>query len=101
MQKIDYSETSIIVKFLTPSNGIQSFIFQGAKRKNKHGNLISPMAILSFEYYQRGDSDLGKITAIESSVIYHNIPFDPYKSSIVFFMNEVLLKTLREREDST
>lgn len=99
LQKIDYSESSVIVKLLTES-GIQSFIFQGAKRKNKSGNLISPMAILHAEYYLRKDSDLGKITAVESAVIYRNIPFDPYKSSILFFMNEVLLNVLRERDES-
>mgnify|MGYP000285675315 FL=1 len=99
LQKIDYSETSVIVKLLTES-GVQSFIFQGAKRKNKSGNLMSPMAILNVEYYHRKDSELGKVTAVESSVIYRNIPFDPYKSSILFFVNEVLLNVLKERDES-
>ena len=99
LQKIDYSETSVIVKLLTKS-GVQSYIFQGAKRKKKNGNLISPLAILNLEVYQRADSDMGKISSIEPAIIYRNIPFDPYKSSIVFFMNEVLMKVLKERDES-
>ena len=55
LSKVDYSETSIILKLLTEKEGVKSFIFQGAKRKNKKGNIISPLAILSVEYYQRND----------------------------------------------
>lgn len=98
LQKTDYSETSLIIKFLTASEGVQTFIFQGAKRKNKKGNLISPLAIVSIEYFQRNDSNLPKISSIEPAIVYKNIPFDPYKSSILFFMNEVLNKTLKEKE---
>lgn len=98
LQKINYSETSLIIKMLTPNNGVQSFIFPGAKRKKKHGNLVQSLAILSVEYYQRKDSDLPKITSIEPAFVAQTLWYDPYKSSILFFMNEVLLHTLRERE---
>ncbi|MCG8575533.1 MAG: DNA repair protein RecO [Flavobacteriales bacterium] len=101
LQKIDYSESSLIIKLLCQEEGVKSFIFQGAKRKNKKGNLIQPLAILSVEYYQRKDSDLAKISALESSVVFRNIPYDPYKSSILFFMNEVLSKTIKEQEDNS
>ena len=97
LRKTDYSETSLIIKFLT-AEGVQSFIFQGAKRKGKKGNLISPLAVLSIEYYKRDDSSLGKISKIEPAEIFKEIPFDPYKSSIIFFMNEVLNKTLKEKD---
>jgi len=98
LQKIDYSETSLILKVLTPHNGVQSFIFPGAKRKKKHGNLVHSLAILSIEYFQRKDSDLAKISSIEPAIVFQTLSFDPYKSSILFFMNEVLLHTLRDNE---
>jgi DNA repair protein RecO (recombination protein O) len=97
LQKTDYSETSLIIKVLT-HDGLQSFIYQGAKRKGKKGNLISPLAILAIEYYRRDDSNLGKIRSVEPAVVYKTIPFDPFKSSIVFFMNEVLNKAIKERD---
>lgn len=101
LRKIDYSETSIILKVLTPDHGIKSFIFQGGKRKNKKGNMIGALSQISIEYYQRNDSDLAKISNIEPHVIYKTIPFDPYKSSIVFFMNEVLNHSIREDGESS
>ena len=98
LQKTNYSETSLIVKIFTLDKGLQSFIFPGAKRKNKKGNLITPLAILQIEYFQRADSDLGKISRIESEVVYKNIPFDPIKSSILFFLNEVVYNTVKEEQ---
>jgi len=98
LQKIDYSETSLIIKMYTLKKGLQSFIFQGAKRKNKKGQLVSSLAILSFTYFQRKDNELAKISGVELSNIYKNIPFDPIKSSVVFFINEVLLNTIKEEE---
>lgn len=100
LQKIDYSETSVILKLLTEKEGVMSFLFQGAKSKKKKGNLIAPLAIVSVEYYKRQDSDLAKISSLEPAVVYKDIPFNPYKSSIVFFMNEVLNQTLLEKEDT-
>ena len=97
LQKIDYSESSLIIKLLTPDEGIQSFIFQGAKRKNKKGNLVSPMAVVSIEYFRRNDSALGKIRSLESALVFKQIPFDPYRSSVLFFMNEIVIKTVKDK----
>jgi len=100
LRKTDYSETSLILQVLTPTLGLKSFIYQGAKRKKKKGNLISSLSILNIEYYQRNDSSLAKISSLEPAAIYKTIPFDPYKSSIVFFMNEVLINTIQEKEQN-
>jgi DNA repair protein RecO (recombination protein O) len=100
LRKTDYSETSVVLQILTPKYGVKGFIFQGAKRKNKKGNIIAPLSLIDIEYYQRNESDLAKITAIESALIYKTIPFDPYKSSIVFFMNEVLNATIKENQEN-
>jgi DNA repair protein RecO (recombination protein O) len=101
LQKVDYSETSLILKVLTIDHGLKSFIFQGAKRKNKKGQLVSPLSILSISYFQRKESDLGKISSIELAHIYKNIPFNPIKSSVIFFINEVLQKTIKEEESNS
>lgn len=100
LQKTDYSETSLIVKVLTPDYGIKSFIFQGAKRSKKKGQLIAPLAILNIVYFQRKESDLAKIMSVELDLVFKTIPFNPIKSSVVFFMNEILLKAVKEEESN-
>ncbi|MFK8044977.1 MAG: DNA repair protein RecO [Crocinitomicaceae bacterium] len=98
LHKVNYSETSLIIKVFTLKNGLQSFIYQGAKRKNKKGNLISPLSIIDINYFQRVDSDLAKISAVESEVSYKHIPFDPIKSGIVFFINEIIYNSVKEEQ---
>ena len=98
LRKIDYSDTSLIVKMLTKEFGVQSFLFQGGKRKNKHGNILQPLSLISAEFYQRNDSDMPKMSAVDSRVAYRTIPYDPYKSSILFFIAEIIQKTVHEDE---
>lgn len=98
VKKIDYSETSLILKVLTADFGLKSFIFPGAKRKNKKGQLVFPLSILSITYFQRKESDLARISNVELAAICKDIPFDPIKSSVVFFINEVLQQTIKEEE---
>jgi DNA repair protein RecO (recombination protein O) len=98
LQKINYSETSLIIKCLTINEGVKSFIFQGAKRKNKKGNIIMPLAIINIGYFQRNDSALAKISEVELAVINNNIQSNPIKSTILFFINELLLKSIKEIE---
>lgn len=100
LQKINYSESSLIVKLLTENEGVVSAIFQGGKSQKKGGNILSPLAIIQAEFYRRKDSELAKITQVDSSVVYKEIPFDPYKSSVVFFMNEVIHQAVHEKEDT-
>jgi len=97
LRKTDYSETSLVLTVLT-QEGIQSFLFQGAKRKGKNGNLVSPLAILELHYYKRNDSSLGKISAIEPAIVFTEIPYDPIKSSIIFFMNEIINACIKEKD---
>lgn len=97
LRKTDYSETSLVLTVLT-AEGIQSFLFQGAKRKGKSGNLVSPLAILHIQYYKRNDSALGKISSVEPAILFTEIPYDPIKSSILFFINEVINACIQEKD---
>ena len=98
LRKINYSDTSLVVKILTKESGLKSFLFPGAKRKNKKGNILQPLTLVNVEYYQRADSDLPKISQVDTKHVYKTIPFDPYKSSVVFFMTEIIQKTIHEDE---
>ena len=98
IQKINYSESSLIIKVLTKDKGLQSFIFQGAKRKGKKGQVVSPLSIINITYFQRNDSQLAKIRQVDLAVIYKDIPFNPIKTSILFFVNELIQNSIKEEE---
>jgi DNA repair protein RecO (recombination protein O) len=71
-------------------------MYQGAKRKGKKGQLMSPMSIINISYFQRSDSQLAKISNIDFEIINKDIPFNPLKTSVLFFMNEVILNSIKE-----
>lgn len=92
LKKTDYSETSLIVKFFTLEEGIQDFIFQGAKKKN--ANILFPLSIVEITCYKRSDSNLGKISSITPEYNFQDLCMHPIKSSLLFFMAEVASKSL-------
>lgn len=100
LQKINYAEHAVIIKLLTETDGVRSFIFPGGKSKNKQGNLLNPLAIVQVEFTKKPNQDLGSIREIHAAVVFRDIPFNPYKSGILFFINEVLNNTVKEQEES-
>ncbi len=98
LKKINYSETSLILQMLTADSGLQSFIFQGAKRKHKKGQIIGPLSVLDITYFKRKDSDLAKISQVDLNIIFKSIPTNPIKQSLIFFINEVLVNSIQEEE---
>ena len=95
LNRISYSENSLITTFFTEKSGIQKFIFLGGKKKV--GNLF-PLGIYELTFYKRPDSELGKINQAVLVNSMHNIFLNPIKSVIVFFVAEVLHQSLKSEE---
>lgn len=100
LQRINYSETSLILKLLTEKEGVRSFIFPGGKSKKKNGNLLLPLSVVQLTCTHKPNQQLAQVNAVDVSVVLREIPFNPYKSGILFFMNEVVAQTVREQEDN-
>lgn len=98
LQRISFSESSAIVSYFTEKHGFQKFLFLGAKKKS---NSLFPLSIQEINYYFRNESDLGKLTDAQSTMDINQIPFDPIRSSIAFFIAEVLQKCLTHTEKDT
>ena len=97
LKKINYSETSLVLHFYTLENGFQSFLYPGA-RKKKTTHPFHALSIVEIECFYRKDSELGKITAINNRYTFQEIPFNPYKSGVAFFVAEVCNQCLKENE---
>lgn len=92
LRKINYSETSLIVNIYTLSKGLQTFIFQGGKKRS---SALYPLSQIEIEFYLRPDSELGKLTNVQSVYGRSEIPFHPLRSTIAFFMADVLYQCLK------
>src|SRR5690554_6764102 len=96
LRKLNYSETSLILNFFTLEDGFQAYIFQGGKKKK--GNILHALSLVEITAYRREDSELGKITEINSTYIPQNLPYHPLKSGLAFFITEVLAQVLRSSD---
>lgn len=97
-QKINYSESGIIVKIYTEEFGVSSFMVRGVK--SKRGTMKSayfqPLTILDLVITHKERKNLHNIKEAKVSYAYRDIFSDPVKQSILFFLNEILLKTIKE-----
>ncbi len=92
LYRTHFSESSLITTFYTKNNGIQKFIFQGGKKKSVG---IFPLALSEIHYYHRPDSELGKLTATNPLKMLHELNTNPLKSTIAFFLADVLRNSLK------
>jgi len=97
---IKYSDNSLIVKIYTELFGLQSYLVRGvhAKKTKVKSNLFQPMTLLDLVVTNREKNNLQSIKEIQNSPVFISIPYDIGKSSIALFLNEVLIKTIREEE---
>ena len=95
-----YSETSVIAKIFTLHYGILSFMIKGvrsSKSKNKQ-NLLQPLSYLDISFYHNSKAEIQYIKELKPAKQWNTIPFDCSKTAIIFFMTELLYKTIREEE---
>lgn len=98
LNRISYSENSLIVTFFTEKSGIQKFIFLGGKKKA--GNLF-PLGIYELTFYKRPDSELGKLNQADLDNSMNDIFFNPIKSVLAFFVAEILHQAIKSEEKDT
>ena len=97
MHATKYGDTSLIVKIFTQQQGNQSFIIKNAFRKNNRfaASYFLPLAMMDISYDDHSKSSLKYLKDIaprRSATLY----YDPAKSSILLFYNEILYKLLMD-----
>jgi DNA repair protein RecO (recombination protein O) len=96
LNRIHYSETSLIATFFTRSSGLQTYLFQGGKKKSQS---LFPLSICEITTYRRADSSLGKLTEAQANLLLLEIQTNPLKSVIAFFMADIIRQIVREGQE--
>lgn len=95
LNRISYSDSSLIVTYLTKSKGLQKFIYRGGKKKAAS---VFPLALSELHFYGRSGSELLNLTSVELHYV-SDFQFDPLKSTIAFFIAEIVRKCTMEGEE--
>jgi len=95
---INYSETSIIAKVYTEEFGLLSFIIKGVRgrRSKTHLALFQPLTLLDLVVNFRENKTLQHLKEVKVAHAYRSLPVDIIKRSFLFFIDELLYRSIRE-----
>ncbi|NCD42648.1 MAG: DNA repair protein RecO [Bacteroidia bacterium] len=102
LRLIKYSETSVILNVYTEEAGLQSYILRGIRKKNNKTGMavVQPMTLVELLSTVSVKSSLHPIREIRPLSVYESIPYNPVKSSVLFFLNEILCQVLMEESEN-
>jgi len=91
----NYSESSLILTFFTENKGLATYIFKGAKKKQK---AIFALGIYEITYFKRPESDMGIINSMDNAVPLNDFFSNPQKIILGFFIADILKQTIKMEE---
>jgi len=102
LNKINYSETSLILKIYTEEDGLLSFIVKGIRGKKGKLRLaqFQSLNLLEIDYKQTGKSDLRFITDLKITEPFSDLLFDPIKRAVALFLAELIQNCIQEEEQN-
>lgn len=103
LQTVRYGDTSLIVKMYTQSNGLQSFIAKGVggKKSSLRNAFFQPLTLLQFvQSGHPSNGHLGYLKDPEVLYAYKTIPMKMDKNAILFYIDELLTRTLTQQEQN-
>ena len=103
LHQVNYSESSIVTKIYTELFGLQSYIVNGVRSKKSKfkSNIFQPLSLVEMVVYYKENKGLQRLSEIRCQPQLMNISSDIKKSSIAIFLNEVLIKVLKEEDNNS
>ncbi|GAF03545.1 DNA repair protein RecO [Saccharicrinis fermentans] len=95
-----YAESSIISHIYTQKLGLQSYMInqvRSRKKKDKHV-FLQALSLLDLEVYHSEKKTIHRIKDFKVNTPFTQIPFEPVRRSLAFFLAEVLNKALKQED---
>lgn len=95
---IKYSDSSLIVKLFTQTDGLKSYLIKGAFRNNSKFKVayFQPLTLLDVETNHNLKGSLNSFKDVRALYHYQTIPTNILKQTILLFIAEILNSSLRE-----
>lgn len=98
---LKYGESDLIVKAFTHSSGLRSYMLRGVLKSKKGKLRASQFLLLTQLEIVASHKDKGRLESLRDAKIVHpyqNLHMDVRKSSVIFFLGEVLRNAVKEEE---
>ncbi|MEI8135692.1 MAG: DNA repair protein RecO C-terminal domain-containing protein [Bacteroidota bacterium] len=99
LQAIKHGDKKFILKLYTRNNGLVTASV--ALNKNIRSSNIFPLSLINVELVLKQNKDVHQVTEASSYYILSNISNSFSKLSIVQFLNEILIKSIKESATNT
>ena len=95
-----YGEKSVIAKIYTKKYGLQSYILNGVRSKKSKNKAVylQPLSLVEINAFHKEKNGLQRLKNIQLDIPFNTIPFNISKSSIAFFVAEIIYKSIKEEE---
>ena len=93
-----YGEKSIILKVFTLEEGLQSFFLYKQSSKSKIKGALEPLSIIEIVANKDEKRDFLTVKEIHVEHPYRNIGSDFLYNTVALFINEILVKTIRDHQ---
>lgn len=95
INRIRYKDNSFVCRIFMEDHGLKSFLVQSGKSaKTSKANLLQPMTLVEFEAALKENVQLQRLKDLRLAVPLSHLHFDPVKSAMLLFLDEVLYKTI-------
>lgn len=98
---LKYSDSSLIVKCFTESDGLKSYLLKGilaAKKSKLKAAYFQPLSLLEIVASHKNKGTLESLREVRISFPFQTIHLDIKKNAIAFFISEILATTITEEE---
>ena len=100
LSNLKYSDNSSIAHFYAEKYGRLSVMIRHSKSKRSVSkkSILQPLFLLNLDIQYKQNREIQQCKEMANSPVFHDIPFNIVKSSIVQFLAEFLTKVLKEEE---
>ncbi|MCC5946462.1 MAG: DNA repair protein RecO [Bernardetiaceae bacterium] len=99
-----YGESALISRIYTEGFGLRSYILNGVRKRGRAASrkaaLFQPLTQLDLVVFEQANRDIQRISDMQVSYAYQDIPFEPKKMAVALFLTEVLSKVLKEESEN-
>ncbi len=103
IHSIRYGEADLIVTLFTKTSGLKSYLQRGVLKSKKgkiRSSFFQPLTVLEIEAVHKNKGTLERIKDARVASHYTTLHTDFVKSTLVFFISDILKSSIQEEEEN-
>lgn len=95
---VKFKDKSVVAKLYTNKYGLQSYIIHGVRGKKSKAALLQPLSLVEISFNYKENKTLFSAKELKYAESFSSIPFNIYKSTMAFYIADLLYVSIKEEE---